>query len=135
MDGLRSVHIVQTASEVEVAGRIDTTRKSLRDQEDRLGDVDDRIVEVGHAVVHVLCIGVSQVKAALEALTIRRGKVDDEIGGGVLTEEIVEECGQIEERAQGVAGENFRTPRVASLLLHQPPSRILSTHARSSKCC
>ncbi|EEQ98438.1 hypothetical protein Pmar_PMAR021653, partial [Perkinsus marinus ATCC 50983] len=77
-----------TASEVEVAGRIDTTRKSLRDQEDRLGDVDDRIVEV---------------KAALEALTIRRGKVDDEIGGGVLTEEIVEECGQIEERAQGVA--------------------------------
>ncbi|KAF4721833.1 Structural maintenance of chromosomes protein 1B, partial [Perkinsus olseni] len=37
------------------------------------------------------------IEASLEALAVRRDTIDDEVGGGVLTAEILEECGRVDQ--------------------------------------
>ncbi|KAF4734036.1 Structural maintenance of chromosomes protein 1B, partial [Perkinsus olseni] len=86
------------ANEAKAAAGLTGTRGKLESLEERLQNIDDESAEI---------------EACLEALAVRRDTIDDEVGGGVLTEEIVAECGRISETAQEVAASIESSIRVS----------------------
>ncbi|KAF4755118.1 Structural maintenance of chromosomes protein 1B, partial [Perkinsus olseni] len=96
-----------TVNEAKAAAGLTGTREKLQSLEERLQNIDDESAEI---------------EACLEALAARHDTIDDEIGGGVLTEEIVEECGRISETAQEVAASiesSIRVSKEQRILLDQ----------------
>ncbi|KAF4656488.1 Structural maintenance of chromosomes protein 1B, partial [Perkinsus olseni] len=96
-----------TANEAKVGAGIAISRETLGGLEERMQGIDGKAAEI---------------EASMEALAVRRDTIGDEVDGGVLTEEIVEECGRISERAQEVAASiesSIRASKEQRILLDQ----------------